>query len=587
MSRALLYLSMLAIILTAAGWLFYYESFAVEKSARYRPLANGWVSYSAYGFMQDEPGFLESLVSTTTNDLKQHGRFRPVFFLYVSSPYVLSPILHKRSAEEEGRPYYGLVNGDLRLFSIILVSSVVVSLIFMSMLIYHYTKEVIFSFLPIFFIPLSPSLTENLLQNYIDSQEIPLVLWISCWAFFFFFSLITEKPLLKISSLVTSFGLLILTFLTKETAVILSVALTIVSFFSFVIKPRMHREMRVLITVTLAAILLSGAVYYLVSVNKQGYSANYSLLDVNVIVKALKELWEKISILSLNNIYGYIPILIFFIIAIIERHGTINGHPTKRHALLLLFLLLVSCGFFFILVPWRPILIKYLYPSIFFFTFAVAFSLSATSRWAKERFGRKGYLIYLFILPYIFLFDSLYAQATLSRDRWGADVANYGMAAADKLAESIDRHQRLDPSGDLAIFMEYGLAGQWGNYIPWAKLHLKRILNLDKEINLVDRHGKLILNYTMPKAELSSFKIYPGHRNLYLSNKQKEVNSYRFDAFYKGYRFGEEPLPEISVRSLNLCYHLSEERIDWKGRSGKVSAFSMYKYIPGKCQEIK
>lgn len=583
MKRTFKYLFILGFIICSAGWLFYFDNFAIDKTVRYRPLANGWVSAHADYFLQDDNSFLENLELSISSDLT-HGRFRPAFFLYVSSPYILSPLVHQRSVSEEQRSYDKLVNGDLRLFSVILLSSILLSFGLMSLLIYAYTKEVLFSFLAIFFIPLSPSLTENLSQNYIDSQEIPLVLWICCWMFLFFISLKVEKPILKFGFLFLSSIFILLTFLTKETAIVLSVALIIVTISLFMAKNKERHEIGIFVTTSFIALIFSVILYYIVSFNKQGYSTNYELLNISSIIEAFRSLWRSFSRYSLNGIFGYIPIFLFAFIAIKERHKTLNGLPILKHINVILFMLLMCSGFLLILIPWQPILIKYLYPSVFFYAFAVAFSLSFISRWAKERFGKSGFLVYLFILPYAFLFNTIYAKASHDRDHWGVDIANYGVASVEKIAESIDQHIRKSHNTRQAVFVEYDTAFRWGKHVAWGKLHLMRILNLDMEINLVDRSGNNILNYKMPKAELSSFKTYADAKSLYVSNKKRDFESISFDVVYLGYKAGENPESEISSQLPNICYHLTPERIDWNSHAGFVPEFAMYKYVPRHCK---
>ena len=151
------FISVLAVFSSITGWGFYADHFAIEKTNRYRPLANGWVSSYADIHLREDLSFTQKIKKTISED-SIHGRFRPAFFFYVTSSYALSPLIHGRSAVEENRPYNKLMNGDLRLFSYILPGSVTFSFLFMSLLIYHYTKEVVFSFIPL----IIPKLTQPL-----------------------------------------------------------------------------------------------------------------------------------------------------------------------------------------------------------------------------------------------------------------------------------------------------------------------------------------------------------------------------------------------------------------------------------------
>lgn len=581
MKKTLSLIGMLAVFSCIIGWVFYADHFAIDKTNRYRPLANGWVSYHAAMYLHEEGNFMNKVRTAISDDLI-HGRFRPAFTFYVSSPYALSPIAHQRNAASEERSYDRLVNGDLRLFSYILLGSVALSFLFMSLLIYNYTKETVFSLIPVVFIPLSPSLTENLLQNYIDSQEIPLLLWLSIWIFFLFMTLKTEKRMRITGYLTVSTLFLLLAFLTKETALILSVALTAVTIMIKFIGDKGKSEIISFFITSIIAIICSLAIYLIVSMNSKGYAANYGALKITVIQEALTALWSGFSKYSLNNLYGYAPLALFFFLAFKERKKTLNNIFIIKHVSLLVLLLLLCTGFFLILVPWRPILIKYLFPSIFFFSFAVAFSLSFLTAWSKERFGKKGYFLYILLLPYLFYYNTIYARAKQERDYW-TDTASYGVSVVDRLAESIEREVNNSVKQQ-SIFLEYGTSVDWANNIPWAKLHLMRILNLDKRINLVQQNGSSILNYQMPKAELTSFREYENGRKLYLSNNPHEISTHQFDVLYKGYGVNQKPQSEFAVNSGKICYKITGERIDWQGRSHSLPEFSLYQYKPADCK---
>lgn len=582
MSKFFQQLCLLLVILCAAGWLFHFQSFAVDKTLRYRPLANGWVSYQAGIFLQRQGNMFDKMRQSILDDLNQ-GRFRPAFTLYSSLPYALSPLAHGRSMSKEGRSYDKLATGDLRLFSFILLGSVAAALIFMSLLIHSYTGEIIFSLIPILFIPLSPALTENMLQNYIDSQEIPLLLWLCSWIFLFFTALRKDKSFIRTICLASSFLFLLLSFLAKETSVILSLAIPASAAAAWLFSGKKENWAIPFLICSLFAICCSVTVYLIVSSHTKGYAASYSALQPTEILDALRRLWTGLKKYSLvDRIYGWLPLAVFFALAFVSRKKTLNGIPVSKHVALLALFLLLTCGFLLILVPWRPILIKYILPSIFFYLFAVGMSLSFTAAWLKERHGTAGYFFYFFLLFYVIPFKNDYPSACWARDYW-ADQANYGAAAADQLADSIDRALKSKAEGGQAVFVEYETISDWANFVPWGKLHLMRILNLDKGCNMLDAAGKEILNYQMPKAELTSFRQHDKGKFLYLSNKKEELTERRFDVVYKGSAAQEKPAAEFAVQEIGICYKMTGEQIDWQGRSKAFPAFSLYQYLPTEC----
>lgn len=574
------------VIICAVGWLFHFQSFAVDKTLRYRPLANGWVSYQAGIFLQKQGNIFDKMRQSILDDLN-HGRFRPAFTLYSILPYAISPLVHGRSMSKEGRPYEKLATGDLRLFSFILLGSVAATLILISLLIHSYTGENIFSLIPVLFIPLSPALTENLLQNYIDSQEIPLLLWLCIWIFLFFTALRKDKSFFRTLCFATSFLFLLLSFLAKETSVILSIAIPASAVAAWLFSGKKENWGIPFLVCSLLAICCSVTVYLIVASHTKGYAASYSALQPAEILDALERLWTGLKKYSLvDSIYGWFPFALFFTLAFVSRKKTLNGIPVSKHVALLTLFLLLTCGFLLILVPWRPILIKYILPSIFFYLFAVGMSLSFTAAWLKERYRIGGYLFYCAVLFYVIPFKNYYPSACWERDYW-ADQANYGVAAADQLADSIDRALKSKAKDSEAVFVEYETVSDWANFTPWGKLHLMRILNLDKRFNIVKADGKEILNYQMPKAELTSFRHYDKSRYLYLSNTQKELAIKRFDVAYKGSATQKKPAAEFAVQETRICYKMTGEKIDWQGRSKAFPAFSLYQYLPVECATEK
>ncbi len=570
------------VILCATGWIFHFQSFAIDSTLRYRPLANGWVSYQAGIFLQRQGNMFDKMRQSILDDLN-HGRFRPAFTLYVSLPYALSPLAHGRSMSKEKRSYDKLATGDLRLFSFILLGSVAAALILMSLLIHSYTGESIFSLIPILFIPLSPALTENLLQNYIDSQEIPLMLWLCSWIFLFFTSLRKNKSFFRIICFASSFLFLLLSFLAKETSIILSLAIPASAAAAWLFSGKKENWAIPFLISSLFAICCSVTVYLIVSSHTKGYAASYNALQPAEISDALSRLWAGLKKYSLvDSIYGWLPIALFFTLAFVSRKKTLNDIPVSKHVAMLALFLLLACGFLLILVPWRPILMKYILPSIFFYLFAVGMSLSFIAAWLKERHGTVGYFFYFALFFYLIPFKGYYPSACWERDYW-ADQANYGAAAADQLADSIDRALKNKAYSKQAIFVEYETISDWANFVPWGKLHLMRIMNLDKGFNILDSAGMEILNYQMPKAELTSFRHYDNGRYLYLSNAQKELTTRRFDAVYKGSAAQKQPAAEFAVQEIGICYKMTGERIDWQGRSKAFPAFSLHKYLSTEC----
>ncbi len=203
------------------------------------------------------------------------------------------------------------------------------------------------------------------------------------------------------------------------------------------------------------------------------------------------------------------------------------------------------------------------------------------TRWAKERYGAKGSCCYVVIAAYIFLYFSFTGSAATDRKYW-VETANYGVSMVDSLANTIADEVAANLNEVQNVYTDYGEKTAWRNSIPWSKLHLMRILSLDKGYNMLNRNGDDLLRYKMPRAELSSFRYVQGNKSIYLSNRKKDLHTKLFDAVYLGCKKTEEPDPIVFIQELNTCYNLIGERIEYHSEAN-FPEFSMVKYLPGKC----
>ncbi|MCI5138682.1 MAG: hypothetical protein D3922_09785, partial [Candidatus Electrothrix sp. AR1] len=66
MKKKLKFIGVLAAFLCIIGWVFYADHFAIDKTVRYRPLANGWVSYHAAMYLRGEGDFFDHYLAIHT-----------------------------------------------------------------------------------------------------------------------------------------------------------------------------------------------------------------------------------------------------------------------------------------------------------------------------------------------------------------------------------------------------------------------------------------------------------------------------------------------------------------------------------------
>jgi len=572
---------MLFALFFVAAWPFHAEKFAIEKTNRYRVLANGWVSMYAHLHMSDEMTWTEKIRQTISTDFI-HGRFRPAFFFYVTSSYALSPLVHGRSPAAEGRPYRELMNGDLRLFSFILLATLSASAVLMSILIYRYTGEIIYAILPAAFIPLSQTLTFNFLAGVIDSQEIPLIFCLSLWIAALFLAMRAKGKVLSSVFFLSSLFFLFLAFLLKETIVSICAPLFIITLLTFLFSwnksDGLEKRNFIFIVYTFVfSCICSIILVIIVMKHKKGYANGYSFDNYEQLKISAKALWVWMSAYSLHNIFGFLPILTALYISIKNRERKICGMAAGYHFLLIILLVFASYSFLFILIPWSPLGVKYVLPSVFFFSFAVAFSLSFLTGWVKEKYGKKGAFIYLLLIIYIFFYIS-YTDKSEKEKGYLTELGNYGASISDQLAESILNTAKSNQN--LLAFVDFGDRVTYGNPVTFGILHLMRLLNLDMGANIIKKDGRKILKFKMPVYELSSFIDHKNGVNIYISDRKEELEKFKFDVLYYGYNKKDQPLKKLQFDGSGTCYDLTDERIIYKSTSRFFPNFSIYKYLP-------
>lgn len=573
-------LFMLVVALSCVS-VFWFNNFAIKNELAYRQLANGWVSIYPDIHMDESLSVIEKIKNVIEEDIV-HGRFRPAFFTYISASYMISPVVHNRLSEMPGRSYKELMTGDLRIFSYILLVSIALSMVLMAHLIFRLTGSIIFSIIPIFYIPLSPSLTENLLQNYIDSQEIPLMLWLSVWIYSFFVFLNANfKFPGRTSALVVSLLSLLLLFLTKETAVVLVgghfILLLLMYMFERVDRINFNKyNVRFLWGTLICSAMLALSVVLITSMNKSGYANAYHI-DYSKLLQSIKKLWVCTTQYSLNHYLSYAPVCVALVLLVAKRRERINDISVYNHLLFFVLLLSLSIGFFLILIPWDPVLTKYTYPSVFLFSFLVSYSLSVIYCWAKLLPGKYVKVAVLsYSVVYVFMFYTILPAAVSMRD-YSAEVASYGVETIHELSSKIESDILRSGRKNSKILFICEDGHEWHNPLQLDYLHLARYINFKKHYNINTKNGQRVESIKMPKGELTSFKKYNNNPGVYISTKEIDLDRYLFNSVYLAYLNNKKP--EERIESKVGEYILTTDFITYH-RKPHFKTFKIYKYRP-------
>ncbi|MGX9727986.1 MAG: hypothetical protein ACTFAK_11920 [Candidatus Electronema sp. VV] len=415
-------------------------------------------------------------------------------------------------------------------------------------------------------------------------KHLPLIFCLPLWTAALFAALSVKRKVWAAGFFTVSLFALFVAFIIKETVVSICISLFLIVLFNFVFKQNISsqdgsrkRNNKFILSSFVFLCLCSVVLIIVIFNHKKRYADGYKINDHEQLKLSAKTLWIWMSSYSLHNIFGYAPVLISLYISAKNREEKLLGIPIINHFFLLILLLSASYGFLFILLPWNPLGVKYVLPSVFFFSFAVAFSLSFLTAWTKEKYGRRGIFVYLFMTIYLFLYFSYSAKSEKEKE-YLTELGSYGTSISSQLAESIYNNAKLNKN--LLVFVDYGDQAKYGNPVTFGKLHLMRLLNLDMRANIIKKDGGNILNFKMSIYELSSFIDHKNGINIHIGDRKEELDKFKFDVVYYGYNKEDQPLKKVPFDESNTCYDLTDERIDYKSPSGFFPDFSIYKYLP-------
>lgn len=562
---------------------FIQQKDAVDSSLRFAPLANGWVSH--YAVLHLCPiSLVEKYQKTVADDLV-HGRYRPASHLITSISYAISPVFHHRSVERENRQFLDLVTGDLVILSTILILCMVLSTAVVSYVIVKYTGSYLLLIIPVLFIPFSPALTENLVQFHIDSQEIQLLFYTSLWVSSFFLGLLARKKILRMMFLLLSLLFLAFSYMAKETAVVILPVMVVIFVLLLVMRikkkfcdgignwPLMLVGLNVLI-----GFVCTINLYLKVIKDKTKYGKGYSMENLKTLKGNFLLVWDVLGTFGINLYLCALVICIAFSLLFYNYNNKIHNIQCAFHIILLSFLTLTGCAFALIQVPWEVILSKYLLPAGFFITFAFCYSLIIIAILLPDKVSR----VWSFsVLTCIVLFFIFFYKNIENSNTHYYEYAGYGTSIVDPLVDDItDRVGNLSEN-QTNIFIEYGTEAAWGAFVPWGRLQLQRILNIEKKFNLVDQNGTRLLNSRMPDEELTSYRFDANQKTIYVTNRREELRERKFQLVYKGYP-KKDSAPEILtfvVQSEEVAYQRTNIEFRYISKTN-FPEFILYLYQP-------
>ncbi len=339
---------------------FHYKS--CSPNLRYTRVAEGNISQKIRGIWKSG---MTSYIAILKDDADNAGRIRPVHWLYYNIPFFLTLVRNGDLFWAGDKvPIWQRINGDLQTHNLFLCASLAVTAGLISWMIWEATGSLLISLLfPLYFFQ-SPTICENLLVYYSDSQEIPQLLFLVCYLFFIRNIFYLRSPDWKQEILASIF--LVLAYGTKETTIIILPVIGIVLLWQFIDQFKTNHTynrfcLRHLgLNVFFAAGLLTMVWHF----RSGAYVANNYIVNSSIIEKfnfAENIIKNNVPILQMLVVGGIFTTL-YFLLSFKKYSFT----KTKELVLLLLAMVVLFLGYFIINLPWDVKLIKYYLPVVFF-----------------------------------------------------------------------------------------------------------------------------------------------------------------------------------------------------------------------------
>jgi hypothetical protein len=335
-----------------------------SDALRYTLIAEGNIANVVYHFW--EYG-MQSLAVTIQNDAELAGRIRPAHWLFYNIPFALTLVrngdLFRRDATI---PVSKRINGDLQTHTLFLILCMAISCGSLSWLVWRFTH----SWLPVILFPMYISLgyplCENLIVNHSDSQEIPLLLWVSLYVISIHKTFKGQKPQILYEIFASLF--LLLAYATKE------ISLTLFPVFSFIFgylllasAKEEHAFRWYCVRQWLLHTIFSTILITFVLIFRSGNHVvkNYKLEWQHLLPSielSFKVFPSDVPWLHLVTL-GFVFLAVFFILIVIRKQSASNWN--SETIMILVIALGLGFGFYLLIIPWQSWMLKYYLPSVF------------------------------------------------------------------------------------------------------------------------------------------------------------------------------------------------------------------------------
>jgi len=478
------FLSLLVILVVHRG--------AWMDELRYSPVADGNISRAVNMILSSGSKGLREL---TVGDARDAGRIRPAHWINYIPPYLVTMIRNGDLFHSDPIvPWFNRINGDLQTHGLYLLSLLVLAITFGMFWIRDVTGSWCAALLLPFFISSSPSVWENLLMNYADSQEIPQLFWMMLYIFML-------KGLLEgkqgwITEMVSYFAL-IFAYFTKETSVVVG---PVIGLWMYVRLRTDPSRRPVLFRQLTAHALLFGILVVLVFLFRSGgYVSENLAADPQGLYGRLRFAWFTLTqglFSPLLFCAGAGMLLVYALWCYWKRPGRLHGLPLVEVGLPIL----LCVGLLLIILQWKVLLFKYYLGVLFFGSLGTCMLFGMAFHYAN--LSRRRWVLWIAMIgSLVFVFgpaEKAYKHIhSLYLDFYGYRK-NVSLVATDIA--------RLAEEQETPLISAYLVLN---NQFQVGELPFIRYVNRVERLNIC-RKGEII--HRMDAMEMNYFRIHSGRR---------------------------------------------------------------------------
>jgi hypothetical protein len=473
----------LLLIIFAFVSTFLVHRYVFSSHLRHGMVEDGSVSQYA-GDILDRRSPLEKYSAILECDGRANGRYRPVYFVYETIPFVITAI--KNGDYDFGKPVSEIkkkINGDVRLHMVYLLATIALSIFLGSLVVFKLSDSLLYAGLFPLTILFSPTLVGNITYN--DTAEVPQLLGLAFYTLLFFIGEeCSKKSQLKgITLAIIAVPFATIVYFTKETTIVLFPSLLLYLFCNygagFLIKKSTEKSRTLffhLVHLCLNGMLTFWVLFQVHNLKGEGYSSHYG-------IHSIEQLWTTFQ--AYKRILVSFPptisiplaafITILFILFFSKKTQLTEGISQRLLVVInrSIMLLSTAAGLLLLNLPWEFVGERYMLPVTYFFSLAGCVLVGALHR---NSLAQKKLIQIILVFALILI---SYPAASTEKERIpkSYEIKFGSHRIIDTITGKIIQETRTK-NGQYRVLMDVG------NMSYWMWMQAARIINIEGKLNV-------------------------------------------------------------------------------------------------------